>query len=171
VIASSPVAASRDIGPRPVFCVIEHAHRDVAVAEAACAGRFTLAGQTVEAGVEPDWRDAALPPDAEWRIEWTKFYFGLDLAHAYAQTGDERFLRTWERLVGSFLRQLGPGEGREDTSDVAARRVQNWIYAWAMFAAAPGFPGLHGDLEAELLAGIRAHAAYIREHSLYRAGF
>ena len=40
-------AAPRDrrrarIAPRPVFCVIEHAHRDRDVADDACRGRFTL---------------------------------------------------------------------------------------------------------------------------------
>jgi hypothetical protein len=164
VSAVEAVADEHRIAPRRVFCVIEHAHRDLAVAEAACAGRFTLAGETVEVGPEPDWLGAALPPDPEWRIEWTKFYYGLDLAHAYAQTGDARFLTAWERLVGSYLRQLAPGEGHEDTSDVAARRVQNWIYAWAAFAAAPGFPGLRAGLQEELLAGIREHAEYIRDN-------
>jgi hypothetical protein len=47
---------------------------------------------------------------------------------------------------------------------VAARRVQNWIYAWAAFAAAPGFPGLRGGLARELLHGVREHAEYIREN-------
>jgi hypothetical protein len=147
-----------------VFCVVEHAYCDLAVAEAACAGRFTLAGETVDVGPEPDWLGAALPPDPEWRIEWTKFYFGLDLANAYAETGERRFVAAWERLVGSYLRQLAPGEGRDDTSDVAARRVQNWIYAWAAFAAVPGFAGLSAGVERELLDGIRAHAEYVRDN-------
>ena len=152
------------IVPRPVFCVIEHAHRDIGVAEAVSAGRFTLAGETVETGLEPDWLGAALPPDAEWRIEWTKFYYGLDLAHAFAASGERRFLTAWERLVGSYLRQVAPGEGPDDTSDVAARRVQNWVYAWAAFAAAPGFPGLRSDLQEDLVRGIREHADHVRDN-------
>jgi hypothetical protein len=160
--AAEAVADEQRLAPRRVFCVIEHAHRDMAVAQDACAGRFTLAGETVETGTEHDWLGAALPPDPEWRIEWTKFYYGLDLAHAFAQTGERRFLTAWERLVSSYLRQLAPGEGHEDTSDVAARRVQ--IYAWAAFAAAPGYPGLRPGLEHELLAGIRDHADYIRDN-------
>ena len=47
------------------------------------AGRFTCAGETRELGTEPDWLGADLPADEEWRIEWVKFYYGLDLAHAY----------------------------------------------------------------------------------------
>jgi hypothetical protein len=164
VSAAPALAGEPRIAPRPVFCVIGHVHRDRSIAEDACAGRFTIAGETVDVGREPDWIGAPLPEDREWRIEWTKFYLGLDLASAYASTGEARFLAAWERLVGSYLRQLAPGEGHDDTSDVAARRVQNWIYAWATFAAVPGFPGLSGGLEHELLAGIRAHAEYIRDN-------
>jgi hypothetical protein len=157
------IAERRRVTPRPVFCIIEPAHRDLAVAEAACAGRFTIAGLTVDVGREPDWIGAPLPPDVEWRIEWTKFYYGLDLAHAYRETGEERFLRTWERLVGSFIDQVPIGEG-VDTSDVAARRVQNWVYAWAGFAAAPSFRGLGDDLEGRLLDSLGTQAAHIRDN-------
>ncbi|MDX6721725.1 MAG: hypothetical protein QOD73_129, partial [Solirubrobacteraceae bacterium] len=143
--AMPAIAEERATAPREVFCVIEHAHRDLAVAEDACAGRFTIAGVTVDVGADPDWAAAALPPDEEWRIEWTKFYFGLDLAHAYRATGEARFLRAWERLVSSFIAQVPTGEG-VDSSHVAARRAQNWVFAWAAFAAAPGFRGLAGDL-------------------------
>jgi hypothetical protein len=164
-VSTAPALADEHrIAPRPVFCVIGHAYRDRAVAEDACLGRFTIAGATVDVGREPDWVGAELPEDREWRIEWTKFYFGLDLAHAYAQTGEQRFLDAWQRLVTSYLRQIPPGEGLDDTSDVAARRVQNWIYAWAAFAAAPRFPGLRDGLDRDLLEGIREHAAYVREN-------
>ena len=164
-MSAAPVLADEHrIVPRPVFCVTGDAYRDRATAEDACRGRFTSAGETVDVGVEPDWVGAALPEDREWRIEWTKFYFGLDLAHAYAETGEQRFLDAWQRLVASYLRQVPAGKGIEDTSDVAARRVQNWIYAWAAFAAAPGFPGLHDGLADKLVQGIAEHAAYIREN-------
>jgi hypothetical protein len=75
---------------RPVFSVIEHLHHDRTVADDAVAGRFTCAGETVELGPEPDWWSGDLPADEEWRIDWVKFYYGLDLAHAYRTTGDER---------------------------------------------------------------------------------
>ena len=158
------LADEHRIVPRPIFCVIDHAYRDRAVAEAACAGRFTLAGETVQVGPEPDWLNMPLPADREWRIEWTKFYYGLDLAHAFRETGDRRFLSAWELLVSSYVRQVPPGEGVDDTSDVAARRVQNWVYAWAAFAAAPRFPGLDDGLGRALVHGIAEHVAYVREN-------
>jgi Heparinase II/III-like protein/Heparinase II/III N-terminus len=152
------IAGPARIRPREVRCVIEHLHRDLAVAEDACAGRFTLAGITCDLGLEPDWLAADLPDDEEWRIEWTKFYYGLDLAHAFATTGEQRFLEAWERLVRSYLRTVPVGV---DSSDVAARRVQNWVYAWTAFARADRFDGLSDGLEQELLERLKTQTHHI----------
>ena len=149
------------VRPRPVFCVVADAYRDRAVAEAVCAGRFTHAGVTLELGPEPDWLTSSFPPDAEWRIEWSKFYYGLDLAHAYRETGDARFPRAWERLVRSWMRQVPVGF---DTSDVSARRLQNWIYAWGSFVNASGFEGFAEGFEGELTASLAEQVKHLRGH-------
>jgi hypothetical protein len=157
-------ALARDavrVAPRELYSVLEHDHRDRAVAEAVAAGRFTYFGTTLELGTEPDWTGAALPPDDEWRIAWSKFYEGLDLAHAFAETGEHRFLQPWEQLVSSWMRQVPVGW---DSSDVAARRLQNWLYAWQRFASSPAFAGLSEQLEQELVSSIGAQAAHIRDH-------
>lgn len=156
--ASKLLTRERGTTPRPVFCITAEVHNDRALAEAVCRGRFTHMGVTLELGTEPDWLGAELPADEEWRIEWTKFYYGLDLSGAYIDTGDERFLQAWERLVASWIRQVGVGV---DASDVAARRMQNWTYAWSRFTATPGFPGLRDGLEADLLLSLEGHASYV----------
>jgi uncharacterized heparinase superfamily protein len=144
---------------RPVVCVIEHLHRDRALAEAVAAGRFTHAGETCELGAEPDWLGARLPADEEWRIEWVKFYYCLDLAHAYETTGAARFRTAWERLVGSWIRQVPPDH---DSSDVTARRILNWIYAWQRFAPT----ALDAALRSSLAAQARhVHAALTPERN------
>jgi Heparinase II/III-like protein/Heparinase II/III N-terminus len=153
------VAASTTVLPRPVFCVIEDEHRDRAVADAARAGRFEYFDTALELGTEPDWTGADLPPDDEWRIAWSKFYEGLDLAHAFAETGERAYLEAWERLVSSWLRRVPVGW---DTTDVAARRVQNWLYAWQAFTAAPSFTGLSPGLDEHLIRSIDEQAAHIR---------
>ncbi len=38
--------------PRTVFCVIEHAYQNLEIAENVCAGRFTMAGVTLDLGSE-----------------------------------------------------------------------------------------------------------------------
>jgi hypothetical protein len=147
--------------PRPVYCVTGHAYRDLATAEAVCRGRFTHAGATRELGLPPDWLAADVPSDEEWRIEWTKFYYGLDLAHAFATTGEPRFLDAWSLLVTSWIEAIPLGA---DPPDVTARRVQNWIYAWSRFAAAPAFPGLDPALAERILGSLREQVESIRDN-------
>jgi hypothetical protein len=152
---------SENVVIRPVWCVIEREHRDLAIAGSARAGRFTHHGVELDLGRRPDWLNDGLPRDEEWRIEWVKLYEGLDLAHAFEVTTDPEFLRAWEDLVESFCDQVPTGH---DSSDVTARRLQNWLYAWSRFAGAPGFTGLRAGLSARLLERVRADAGHLAAH-------
>lgn len=161
---ASPAATSTPrtaAWPRPVRCVIDHLHRDLAVADAARAGRFTHAGVTLELGLEPDWVGGGLADDEEWRIEWVKLYEGLDLAHAFAVTGERSYLDAWQDLVAAYDRQVPVGT---EPSEVSARRIQNWLYAWQRFRAAPHYPGLRPGLEAALAQRLRADAEHLAAH-------
>jgi Heparinase II/III-like protein/Heparinase II/III N-terminus len=151
-------AAERRITPRSIFCVNEHAYRDRRVAEDVCAGRFTHCGITLELGPQPDWLGAELPADEEWAIDWFKFYYGRDLASAFRDTGERRFLAAWERLVASWIRQVPVGT---DATDDTARRIQNWVYAWAGFASTPAFQRLADGLDGLILSSIAEQADYI----------
>jgi hypothetical protein len=142
---------------RPVVCVVDERRRDLDVAEAAAAGRFTHNGVTLHLGVEPDWIAGGLAGDVEWRTEWVKHNEGLDLAHAYAITGDERFVTTWERMVASYARQVPVGYER---SEVAARRMQNWLYAWQRFRDA----GVEPAVTELLVARLRTDADHLATH-------
>ena len=51
-----------------------------------------------------------------------------------------------------------------DTSDVTGRRVQNWVYAWNLFASSPGFPGLAGGLEEQITRSISHQIDHLRRH-------
>lgn len=149
------------IGPRPVYCVIERAYQNHVIAEEVCLGRFTHNGIPCDLGLEPDWLGATLPTDEEWRIEWSKFYYGLDLAHAFVETGEARFPCAWQRLVRSWMLQVPVDY---DSSDVIGRRVQNWIYAWQIFASSSDFPGFSEDFTTALLTSITAQVRYLRSH-------
>jgi uncharacterized heparinase superfamily protein len=145
--------------PRPVLAVTAHEHRDLNRADAVTQGRFELNGRTLTLGTEPDWLGADLPADEEWRIEWVKFAYGNDLAHAYERTGEPQYLATWEGLVGSWIRQVAPDH---DAAEVTARRILNWIYAWQAFAAAGAdtAPGL----DTALLRSIAHQVRHVREN-------
>src|ERR1051326_7858518 len=153
--------ASTQIRPRPVFCVIEHAYRDRRVADDVCLGKFTENGVTLELGLEPNWLKDGLPHDEEWQIAWIKFYFGLELAAAYSETGEARFLNAWEKLVASWIQQSPADFG---PTDAHGRRIQNWIYAWNMFADAPHFSGLAEGLDEKIVASVAEQARYLRNH-------
>ena len=146
--------------PRHVYCVIDREYRSLKVADEIVQGRFSIQGITLDLGVEPDWIGAPLPADQEWRLEWSKFYYGLDLAWAYQQTGDRRLVRTWERLVDSWIAQV-PVDF--DTSDVIGRRVQNWIYAWARFSQGLG-GGISVPTATRVLDSLRAQLAHLQAH-------
>ncbi|NOT54099.1 MAG: alginate lyase family protein [Deltaproteobacteria bacterium] len=155
------MATLSPLTPRSIFCVTDHAYRDRAVADEVRTGRFTHVGMTCDLGVEPDWLSVDLPEDKEWRIEWSKFYYGLNLGHAFRETGDPTYLQTWERLVWSWMKQVPPDH---DRSDVIGRRLQNWVYAWNVFAAAPAFPGLTAGLTDQLLTSISDQVWHLRAH-------
>ena len=144
----------------PIVCVIDHLHRSRAIADDAVAGRFTHAGATLELGSSPDWLHDGLPGDEEWRIEWVKLYEGMDLAAAFQETGDQRYLDTWVRLVDSFVEQVEVGS---DTSDVSARRIQNWLYSAQRFASARGTQYPAGFVE-RLAARLALDLAHLRDH-------
>lgn len=146
---------------RPVVCVIDHLHRDAAVADAARRGVYTHAGATLELGRRPDWLRGGLPHDEEWRIEFVKLYEGLDLAHAFVTTGERDLLAAWEDLVDSFCEQVPVGH---DTSDVSARRIQNWIYAWQRVEQGRPGTALRPGLAERLVARLRDDVAHLRAH-------
>ncbi len=148
-------------GMQEVMCVIDHEHRDVWVAVDAVAGRFTHAGVTLELGSTPAWLSCGLEHDEEWRIEFAKLYEGLDLAHAFGETRDLRYLQTWQRLVSSFIDQVPVGS---DSSDVTARRLQNWIYAAQRFTAATCFPGFDEGFVQQFEARIALDVQHVREN-------
>lgn len=159
MIAEAQVKTSTRL--RPVFCVIGQAYRDRAVAEEVAAGRFTHIGITCELGLEPDWMTWDLPIDEEWRIEWGKFYYGLDLAHAFSETGERRYQSAWESLIRSWIRQVPIAF---DTSDVTGRRIQNWIYACDRFRSSPEFAGFAEDLEDQIIASIARQVKRLRHN-------
>lgn len=129
------MSAVTSAAPALVFSVLDDACRDIAVADDVVAGAFVAAGRRIVLGPRPDWTADPCPDDKEWRIEWVKFYYGLDLAHAFAATGDRRYLDTFVGLVESFVAQVPP---TADDTEVSARRIQNWIYAWNRLTQAAG---------------------------------
>src|ERR1700704_511947 len=69
-------------------------------------------------------------PDLEWLIQLHKFYYAVGLGMAYRETGDERYAAKWVELISSWI----DGTPLDFLpSDVAGRRIRNWIYAHYYF--------------------------------------
>ena len=135
---SATVAAGR-LRPRPVFCAIEHLHRDRGGRRRGPRGRFTHAGVTLELGREPDWLGAPLPDDEEWRIEWVKFYYGLDLAPRVPRDGRPRLPAT--RGSGSSARGSSRSRRDHDASEVDRAADPELALRVDAVRAAPPSPG------------------------------
>jgi len=92
--------------------------------------RFSFNGETYSLGSQIDWLQNP-SHDIEWHILLHKFYFAPGLARRYSSSGDARYARCFENLVGGWIQQTLPGF---IAADVTARRIQNWIYARQLFA-------------------------------------
>jgi hypothetical protein len=99
--------------------------------------------------------------EGERQPEWIGSNDGIDLARAFAETGDLRHFRTWERLMSARIRQLAVGD---EPGHVTARRVQNWIFAWSEFRDAPASAAGAGDISALLIRSLTEQLAHLRTH-------
>ena len=144
---------------QPVFCVIEHLHRDLTLAAAVARGRFTFGGITRELGLSFNWLTANFPRDPEWRMDLSKFYYGLDLAFAFNENGNYEYLDAWEQLVASWIRQV-PAD--LDPNEVIGRRILNWIYARSAFKE--NSDRMSDELEQLLFTSIDQQSRYLRSN-------
>ena len=164
--ARLPVSARPRSGAAPVYCVIEHEHGDRAVAEAVRAGRFDVLRADARArhGARLA-RRPTLPADEEWRIAWSKFYDGLDLAHAFAASRR----RALPRAPGSdscLLDRAGARRlGLRATSPRAASRTGSTRGSGS--PASPASPGSRRGSTSEIVAQHR-RAGRIHPRPIWR---
>jgi len=76
-----------------------------------------------------DWSENP-STDIEWSILLHKFYYAVGLGMAFHETKDENYLQKWIDLTSSWINTVPLGFL---PSDVAGRRIQNWIYAHYYF--------------------------------------
>jgi uncharacterized heparinase superfamily protein len=136
---------------------------NVAVARAVAEGRFTLIGETYELGHDPSWQRNP-SRDKEWLIAHHKFVWAPDLVHAFRETGDETFLRTWARLVDSWLREMGTGFIAQSDAQVEAKRVEHWIASLGLLRGTEWRGVIDGALLRRMVERLGAEAVYISEH-------
>jgi uncharacterized heparinase superfamily protein len=118
------------------FPIVDEAHCRRELIDAILEDRFEFSGEAYVLRPGFDWT-ANPSTDVEWLILLHKFYYAVGLGREWQKTGDAKYLRKWLELTGAWI-----GQVRVDflTSDVAARRIQNWVSAWHYFVDAPEVP-------------------------------
>lgn len=102
-----------------------------------------------------------LSSDREWLILLHKFYYAVGLGMAYHDTEDPRYAKKWVDLTRSWM-QTVPLDFLP--SDVAGRRIQNWIFAQYYFVNT-GLPScVTPDFYRSFLESLHQQISYLRDH-------
>lgn len=103
-----------------------------------------------------------LSSDHEWLILLHKFYYAVGLGLAYRATEDPRYAKKWVDLTTSWIHTV-PLDFLP--SDVAGRRIQNWIFAHYYFVNTTNLPScLTPDFYYSFLKSLHDQISYLRDH-------
>jgi hypothetical protein len=154
-------------GPRQVACwpELDAEQASPEKIEGILRGRFEFNGEAYEL---PNPVDFLRNPsrDVEWLILLHKFYYGPGLGAAFARSGDQRYLERWIELTERWIETV-PLDFLP--SDVAGRRIQNWIFAHHYFVTSNAVTSNLGDavdpaFHARFLASLAAQVDHLCEH-------
>lgn len=149
-------------GSRPVsFPPLPHATpAQLANADRVLAGRFDIVGE--EHVLAPGFSWSHNPSrDKEWQIAHHKFYFAVDLAHAWRERRDARYLIAWSDLIASWLREMGTGFITASDAQVEAKRVEHWVLSFLLLRGTDWPRHVPGDFLRRFLERIAREADYI----------
>ena len=99
--------------------------------------------------------------DREWLILLHKFYYAVGLGMAYHETKATRYVETWVELTSSWIDAV-PLDFLP--SDVAGRRIQNWIFAHYYFVTIHQSTGIGSEFYVRFLESLHRQVCYLREH-------
>jgi hypothetical protein len=99
--------------------------------------------------------------DVEWLILLHKFYYAVGLGVAYHETKDRRYAEKWMELTASWIDAV-PLDFL--SSDVAGRRIQNWIFAHYYFVTLDPSPVISPTFYLKFLESIYRQVNHLCEH-------
>lgn len=99
--------------------------------------------------------------DREWLILLHKFYYAVGLGMAYHETAEPRYAEKWVELTSSWIDAV-PLDFLP--SDVAGRRIQNWIFAHYYFVTLHQPAGIVPEFYVRFLESLHHQVCYLREH-------
>ncbi|MDH5563021.1 MAG: heparinase II/III family protein [Nitrospirota bacterium] len=96
--------------------------------------------------------------DQEWLILLHKFYYAVGLGMAFTDTQDRRYLEKWVELTDSWI-NLVPLNFLP--SDVAGRRIQNWIFAHYFFVTQGKAEDIDPEFYMKFLSSLSQQVSYL----------
>lgn len=141
----------------PVPDMIETARPKI---DAILLNQFEFNGERHTFSTEPLWL-MNLSHDREWLILLHKFYYAVGLGMAYHETNDVRYAEKWVDLTSSWIRTV-PLDFLP--SDVAGRRIQNWIFAHYYFVNTTLPSCVTPDFYRSFIGSLHQQVSYLRDH-------
>lgn len=124
------------------------------------AGEFDFNGECHRVESANEWlRNPS--SDIEWLILLHKFYYAAGLGIAYQESKDESYASRWVELTSTWIDTV-PLDFLP--SDVAGRRIQNWIYAHYYFVTLSCPKCVTPAFYLSFLSSLNAQVRYLREH-------
>ncbi|HMS84449.1 MAG TPA: alginate lyase family protein [Nitrospira sp.] len=122
--------------------------------------RFEFNGESHSFPTSPLWL-TNLSSDREWLILLHKFYYAVGLGIAYHETDDAQYAEKWVDLTSSWVKTV-PLDFLP--SDVAGRRIQNWIFAHYYFVNTSTPHCVTPEFYLAFLESLHSQIAYLRDH-------
>lgn len=129
-------------------------------ADAVLEGLFEIVGECYRLGARFSWK---LNPsrDKEWQIAHHKFYFAVDLAHAWRKTADPAYIARWTALIASWLDEMGTGFIAASDAQVEAKRIEHWVLSFFLLQAHDWWAHVPAALLRRFLVRIAQEARYV----------
>jgi len=99
--------------------------------------------------------------DREWLILLHKFYYAVGLGMAYQETSQSRYVEKWVALTSSWIESV-PLDFLP--SDIAGRRIQNWIFAHYYFVDRTLPSCVTPEFYSSFLLSLHRQVSYLRNH-------
>jgi Heparinase II/III N-terminus/Heparinase II/III-like protein len=122
--------------------------------------RFEFNGERHQLPASSLWQ-ANPSSDQEWLILLHKFYYAVGLGMAYHETNTLHYAEKWVELTDSWIDTV-PLDFLP--SDVAGRRIQNWIFAHYYFVGPRQPDCVTPDFYLAFMESLHRQIAYLRDH-------
>jgi Heparinase II/III N-terminus/Heparinase II/III-like protein len=128
--------------------------------DAILSNNFNLNEETYQLPDRLEWLTNP-STDIEWAIMLHKFYYAVGLGVAFNETGDRRYADKWAQLTSNWIACV-PMDFLP--SDVAGRRIQNWIFAHYYFVTECPTETITPEFYVQFLTSIHQQTGYLCKH-------